>query len=307
MIRMPGRSHGGPLPPLTPEQHELGDRLRAHVRRLAGEIGERNVWEYENLVAAAAWIEEELRSLDFEVRTQSFDAEGRRVRNLEVERRGTGRAGEILVVGAHYDSVLGSPGANDNASGVAALLELARAFSGRPAARTVRFVAFVNEEPPFFQTGQMGSLVYARRARAADERIIAMLSLETIGCYVDDPGSQRYPFPIGLFYPRRGDFIGFVGNIGSRALVRQVVGTFRRHAAFPSQGAAVPGGLVGIGWSDHWAFWQQGYPAVMVTDTALFRYPHYHLHSDTPDRLDYGRLARVVSGLVRVIDELANP
>ena len=132
-----------------------------------------------------------------------------------------------------------------------------------------------------------------------------MLSLETIGCYSDADGSQQYPFPFGLFYPRRGDFVAFVGNFASRALVRQVVASFRRHAAFPSQGVAAPGGIMGIGWSDHWAFWQQGYPAVMVTDTALFRYAHYHLHSDTPDRLDYGRLARVVEGLARAVEELA--
>jgi len=307
MIRMPGRSHTGPLQPLTAEQRDVGLRLRAHVTRLAGEIGERNVWAHENLAAAAGWIEETLRSLGLEVRGQTFEAEGHRVRNLEVERRGAGRADEIVVVGAHYDSVLGSPGANDNASGVAALLELARRFGDQSSARTLRFVAFVNEEPPFFQTAEMGSLVYARRSRAASERVVAMLSLETIGCYADAPGSQQYPFPFGLFYPRRGDFVGFVGNIASRALVGQAIGAFRRHAAFPSEGVAAPGWIGGIGWSDHWGFWQQGYPAVMVTDTAPFRYPHYHLHSDTPDRLDYDRLARVVSGLARVVEELANP
>lgn len=307
MIRMPGRSHSGPLPPLSADQRALGARLRGHVHHLAGEIGERNVWTYGSLTAAAGWIEETLGSLGLDVRSQAFDAEGRRVRNLEVERRGVGRASEIVVVGAHYDSVLGSPGANDNGSGVAALVELARALGDRPAARTLRFVAFVNEEPPFFQTREMGSLVYARRARAADERVVAMLSLETIGCYDDAAGSQQYPFPFGLFYPRRGDFVGFVGNLASRALVREAIGAFRRHAAFPSEGVAAPGGIVGIGWSDHWAFWRQGYRAVMVTDTALFRYPHYHQASDTPDRLDYDRLARVVSGLARVIEELANP
>lgn len=305
MIRMPGRSHVGPLPPFTEEQRRLRDRLRAHVVRLAGDIGERNVWRHDALASAAAYIDGSLRALGYDVISREFEAERRRVRNLEVERGGARRRDEIVVIGAHYDSVLGSPGANDNASGVAALLELARGFVERPLARTLRFVAFVNEEPPFFQTDGMGSLVYARRVRARGDRIIAMLSLETIGCYSDADGSQQYPFPFGLFYPRRGDFVAFVGNFASRALVRQVVASFRRHAAFPSQGVAAPGGIMGIGWSDHWAFWQQGYPAVMVTDTALFRYAHYHLHSDTPDRLDYDRLARVVEGLARAVEELA--
>jgi hypothetical protein len=131
-----------------------------------------------------------------------------------------------------------------------------------------------------------------------------MLSLETIGCYADGPDTQHYPFPFGFFYPRRGDFVAFVGNVRSRELVREVVASFRRHAAMPSEGAAPPGWVVGVGWSDHWAFWQQGYPGVMITDTALFRYPHYHLASDTPERLDYDRLARVVAGLGRVIADL---
>ena len=190
--------------------------------------------------------------------------------------------------------------------GVAGLLALARAWADRKPARTVRFVAFANEEPPFFQTGQMGSLVYARRCRQRRENIVAMMSLETIGCYDAAKGSQRYPFPVGLFYPSRGDFIGFVSNTRNAPLVRRCVAAFRRHAQFPSEGGALPGGLPGIGWSDHWAFWQAGYPAVMVTDTAPFRYPHYHTPQDTPDKLDYTSLARVIAGLDKVLDELAN-
>jgi hypothetical protein len=171
----------------------------------------------------------------------------------------------------------------------------------------VRIVAFVNEEPPFFRTPNMGSLVYARRARARGERILAMLSLETIGWYSDVPGSQQYPLslPLGFIYPTTANFIAFVGNVRSRDLTRRALGSFRRHTAFPSEGAAVPAWIPGIGWSDHWAFWQLGYPAVMVTDTALYRYHHYHTESDTPDKVDYDRLARVVAGLERVVEQLA--
>jgi hypothetical protein len=147
----------------------------------------------------------------------------------------------------------------------------------------------------------MGSVRYARRCRQRDEQIVAMLSLETIGYYSDAPGSQQYPFPFGLLYPSEGNFIGFVGNVSSGDLVRTAIGAFRQHARFPSEGAAVPASIQGVGWSDHWSFWQVGYPGIMVTDTAPFRYPHYHRREDTPDKVDYARMARVVAGLEHVV------
>ncbi|MCI0362486.1 MAG: M28 family peptidase, partial [Phycisphaerales bacterium] len=196
--------------------------------------------------------------------------------------------------------------ANDNGSGVAATLALARAFAESKPDRTLRFVLFANEEPPYFQTENMGSLVYAKRCRERGENTVAMLSLETIGYYSDAPGSQTYPIkPIGWVYPTTGNFIGFVGNYNSRKLVRQAIKSFRAHAQFPSEGGALPGWIPGVGWSDHWAFWQAGYPAIMLTDTAPFRYPHYHSIHDTPDKLDYDRMARVVDGLRPVVADLA--
>jgi hypothetical protein len=305
MIRMPGRSHTGALPPLSDEERALRDRLARHVQALAGDIGERNVWRLDRLRAASGYVQDGFREHGYEVEVQAFDAMGRTVENVAAERRGERRPDEIVVVGAHYDSVAGSPGANDNATGVAALLELARASATRTPARTVRFVAFTNEEPPFFQTDDMGSLHYARRAKARGERIVAMLSIETIGAYSDEPGSQQYPLPFfGALYPDTANFITFVGNVGSRHLVRRAIGAFRADTAFPSQGAAVPGWIPGIGWSDHWAFWQQGYPAIMVTDTALFRYGPYHTMGDVPSQVDYDRMTRVVAGLAAVVDEL---
>ncbi len=168
-------------------------------------------------------------------------------------------------------------------------------------------MAFANEEPPYFQTPAMGSVVYARRCRERGEQVVAMLSLETIGFYSDQPGSQHYPVPFGLLYPSTGDFVGFVGNTASRALVREAIGVFRASARFPSEGVAAPGALPGVGWSDHWAFWQEGYPAVMITDTAPFRNPDYHTRRDTPERLSYAPMARVVAGLERVVEALAGP
>ena len=255
--------------------------------------------------APPEYIEATWQAQGYQVARQSVVAEGKTVYNLEIEFSGGPRRDEIVVVGGHYDSVLGSPGANDNATGTAAVLELARLLAGQQLARTVRFVAFVNEEAPFFQTDAMGSWVYARRSRARGEQIVAMLSIETIGFYSDVVGSQHYPLPFGLFYPHTGNFIGFVGNIASRALVRRSIAAFRQHTPFPSEGVAAPGWMTGIGWSDHWAFWQEGYPGVMVTDTALFRYAPYHTREDTPDQINYERMARVVAGLARVVTALA--
>jgi hypothetical protein len=305
MIGMPGKSFRGPLPPLGERELALRDALRRDVEVLAAEIGERNVPHHPALAAAADFVEQSFTSAGLRVSRQEYRVGDEPCHNLEVEIAGGERAGEIVVVGAHYDSVFGSPGANDNGSGVAATLALAREFAGRKPARTLRFVAFANEEPPYFLSDDMGSLVYAKRCRERAERVVAMLSLETIGYYSDEGSTQQYPAPLSFFYPSTGDFLAFVGNVSSRALVREAIGSFRRHASFPSEGGAVPGDIPGVGWSDHWSFWQQGYPAIMLTDTAPFRYPHYHTRDDTPDKLDYDRLARVVAGLAGVVADLA--
>jgi hypothetical protein len=309
MTGMPGRSHRGLLAPLSGAEQDIRRRLEAHVRVLAGEIGERNVWQPEALAYAARYLEERLRESGYAVAREGFTAAAVDVHNLVVERRGVRRPDEIVVIGAHYDSVMGTPGANDNATGTAALLEIARGLMhAQPAPdRTVRCVFFVNEEPPFYLTGEMGSLVHARLARERGDAIVAMLSIETIGYYTEAERSQHYPFPFGLLYPSQGNFVGFVGNLGSRRLVRRAIGAFRGAAAFPSEGVAAPAFIPGIGWSDHWSFWQHGYPAAMVTDTAVFRYGPYHTRADTPEKVSYDALARVVAGLERVVADLAGP
>jgi Zn-dependent M28 family amino/carboxypeptidase len=305
MMKMPGKSHTGKLPPLTPIEMALRDALQQDVKVLAEDIGRRNYLHYSGLMAAADFLENQMVQAGYRVERQSYSIDQQTYDNLVVEIPGGDRADEIVVIGGHYDSVHLSPAANDNASGAAATLELAKRFADKHPARTLRFVQFVNEEPPFFWTEQMGSLVYAKRCKQRQENIVAMLSLETMGYYSDAVGSQKYPIPLGLIYPLQGNFISFIGNVASGALVRQAIASFRQHTQFPSEGAALPNALPGVGWSDHWAFWQQGYPAVMVTDTAPFRYPHYHTDADTPDKLDYDRLARVVFGLTRVIADLA--
>ncbi len=273
---------------------------------LAGQIGERNVFHHDRLVMAADYIRATLAGAGYEVRLQPYEVAGKICENIEAEVRGENRPDDIIVIGAHYDSVQGSPGANDNASGVAATLALARAFAEATPARTLRFVSFANEEPPLFQTEHMGSRVYAMRSRERGENIVLMLSLETIGYYSDEPGSQHLLFPLNLIYPSTGNFIAFVSNVENGSLVRQLVGSFRQQARFPSEGGALWDLIPGVGWSDHWAFWKEGYPAVMVTDTAPFRYPAYHSPADRPELVQYERMARVVSGLRAVIVEMAN-
>ena len=304
MIRMPGTSFEGPLPALTDAQRATSERLRADVTVLAIDIGERNFRRYEELERAAAFVEASLVESGLAPSRQVYSIDGREYANIEAEIPGRSRASEIVVVGAHYDSALGSPGANDNGTGVAALLELARRMRGQRPARTLRLVAFVNEEMPHFANGTMGSQEYARRARGRGENVVAMLSLETIGYYSDRPGSQQYPFPVGMVYPDRGDFLGFVGNVGSRDLVRRAIAAFRTHTRFPSEGTALPSAVPGVGWSDHASFWEEGYPAIMLTDTAPFRYPHYHTSEDTPDKIDFERTARVVDGIEAITLDL---
>ena len=301
-VKMPGKNISIAAP-LSSAEIKLRDELIADVRILGAEIGERNMARYPQLNAAADFIENSFSRAGLHPRRDTYDLHGRACHNIEAEIRGA--RSEILLIGAHYDSVFESPGANDNGSGVAAMLALARRFAQTPAQCTLRFVAFVNEEPPYFLTEQMGSFVYAGRCKARGDHISAMISLETIGYFSDAPHSQTYPVPgLGVFYPTVGNFIGFVANVHSRALLRRSIAFFRKHAGIPSEGAALPAFIPGVSWSDQWSFWQHGYPGIMVTDTAPFRYPHYHSASDTPDKLDYDRFALVVSGMRNVIEGL---
>lgn len=283
----------------------LAERLRTHVVRLADGIGERNVWRPQALHSAAHYIRDQWQRQGYTVTAQRYSAYEVPSENLEVILAGTERPSEVIVVGAHYDSVRGSPGANDNASGVAGLLEIGRALQAAGRRRTVRLVAFVNEEPPFFYWGEMGSGVYARAARARGDDIRLMISLEMLGAYSDAPGSQGYPPLLRWFYPDRANFIAFVSNLASRHVLRRTVAAFRSVSAFPSESLVAPRIVPGVSWSDQLSFWREGYPALMVTDTAFYRYPHYHTAQDTPDRIDYARMAQVVAGLAKTIALLA--
>lgn len=283
---------------------DLAARLRQHVEQLAGVIGERNIFRPHALAAAAEYIRREWRQQGHSVSAQGYAVGDLWCENLAIEIEGQASGKEIILVGAHYDSIRHSPGADDNASGIATLLELGRSFSLLEPERTLRLVAFVNEEPPFFYWGRMGSGEYARAARARGENIRLMLSLEMLGYFDDAPGSQGYPPLLRYFYPERGNFIAFVANLASRHALQEVVSAFRTRSDFPCEHLATFVWVPGVAWSDQLSFWRVGYPAVMVTDTAFYRNPHYHSTSDTPEKLDYGKMAQVVNGLRDAIVDL---
>lgn len=284
----------------------LETKLKNHVIELSRNIGARNAIRYEALNRAALYIEKMFEQIGFQPESQVYPLEGRDFRNIFVTVPGKNQPEEIIIIGAHYDTVMGTPGADDNASGVAGLLELARFLRDKDPGRTVRFVAFTNEEPPYFRSRNMGSRVYARAARAKGEKIIAMICLEMIGYFSSEKGSQGYPLPLmKTLYPDTADFIAVVGNLGSRSLGKQVARGFRSQTGIDVESLATFEWVPGVDFSDHYSFYKEGYRAVMVTDTAFYRNDHYHMPTDTPNTLDYPSMAHVVRGLRQAVLDLA--
>jgi Zn-dependent M28 family amino/carboxypeptidase len=286
---------------------DLEGRLRMHVVALAKDIGPRSIYTPDKLKATVDYIRNFWQQTGYQVKAQTYKAGGVDCENLAVEIPGKTRPDEIVLVGAHYDTVSFSPGANDNGSAVAALLEISRLLAKSSPGRTLRFVAFANEEPPFFKSRNMGSFVYAKGCRNREENITAMICLETIGYYRNEPKTQKYPFPLSLFYPDTGNFVAVVGNLKSKPLVKTFARSFMEQSDFPVECAAPFGFITGVDWSDHWSFWKMGYQAVMLTDTALFRYPYYHSMHDTHDKLDYESLARVTHGIYGALGRFVLP
>ena len=301
---MPGRSAPRPLPVASPAQEARAAALERDLHRLASDIGERNTRRPKSLHAAGRFIEDELAAVGFTVQRQTYGVDGVECFNIEAEAKGA--SDRVVVIGAHYDSARGSPGANDNGSGVVALLSLARTFAARSDLRNaIGFVFFTNEEPPHFRTEDMGSRRYADRAAATGDPIVAMISLESLGSYSTEPRSQRYPLGFAFLFPEHGDFLAFVGNHDSRELLRASIGAFRRGSSLPSEGAVLSESTLGVDFSDHASFWRHDVAAIMVTDTALMRDDHYHTADDSVEHVDFDRLARAVEGLERVVEELA--
>lgn len=295
------------LPALSDDEADLSRRLQGHVTAIAS--SPHNIDHYPALEAAACYIERQLTEMGYEPTLQAYDTAGWPVRNIAITIEPPG--GEVpppalrpptYLIGAHYDSPGNSPGANDNATGVAALIEIARALARHPPhICRLHVVFFVNEEAPWGKTERMGSLVHARSLVAVGERLDGMIALETLGYFSDDPGTQKFPFPFGLVYPDVGNFVAFVGLPRARSLVRRALRAFRAETRFPSIGGIAPGFVEGIDLSDHWAYDKCGFPAMMITDTAPFRNPHYHTTGDLPHTVDYDSLARITLGLVRML------
>lgn len=305
MMKMPGTSYRGPLPPLNQTEINIRNQLKSHIEYLAGKLGERNIWHKHNLDETEQYISSIFTDIGLQVSEQDYLINSVPVKNIIGEKKGANEPDKIIILGAHYDTVYTSPGADDNASGVAAILVIADLLKNISLPYTIRFVAFCTEEPPFFLSREMGSWQYAKLVKKKQENIIGMFSIESIGYYSTKKHSQRYPLLLGLIYPNTADFIGFIGNLSSRSLVVKSIASFRRQVQFPSEGIAAPRFIPGVSWSDQWSFWKHGYQGVMITGTALYRNPNYHLPSDLPNTLDYDRMARVVFGLTRMTFDLA--
>jgi len=285
---------------------KIEPNLRETVLYLSGEIGERSHGDLEKLSRSAAYIEQRFLSIGCRTERQEFTYRENTYCNIITSVAGVSPDSDgILVVGAHYDTVEGTPGADDNASGIAGLLELARLASKDPFARTVRFVAFTLEEPPTFMTRSMGSYECAKRLREEGVAVSGMISLEMLGYFRDEEASQLYPSSfIRPFFPERGNFISFVGNLSSRKFTRKVKKAFMAASTFPVESLNAPSVIPGVDFSDHRNFWKFGYPAFMVTDTAFYRNPNYHAAGDTADTLDYGKMAAVIAGLYQALRDI---
>ncbi|MCC5914466.1 MAG: M28 family peptidase [Balneolaceae bacterium] len=307
------------IPPFQPDRpqqkpdetmNRLAEQLESDVRILSEKIGERNMNRAGTMDQTVQFLMEELSEAGYEPEEHPYRLSrgrfsGREAVNLSVEVEGETDSDITILIGAHYDSVFGSPGANDNGSGVAVLLALARYFSESTPPLNLRFLFFANEEPPFFKTDDMGSLAYVRDLSPEEqEKIGLMISLDGLGYFDDAPRTQRYPLPgMGLVYPGTADFIGFVTRLRDRKVMKEALLSFRKAELIDAEGAALPGFLPGVDWSDHWSFWQHGIPALLITDTLPFRDPAYHAASDTAERLDYQKMAAVTKGIISMIEE----
>ncbi|MCA9776771.1 MAG: M28 family peptidase [Candidatus Eremiobacteraeota bacterium] len=283
--------------PSAPEFEEIAletsPTLESTVTILSEKIGERNLNHYPKLEQTRDYITRRLKKAGYEVELDEFKVD-QPVYNLVFTKPGNE---EILVIGAHYDSAPITPGANDNGSGVAVLLQLAERLKQVPMERTVRFVFFVNEEPPYFMGESMGSRVYAKRCAERKDKIVGMISLETMGYYSDVEGSQMFP-PGIEGYPNTGNFLAFISEPNSQEFLQECLDHFQ---GLPVESLVAPASIEGVSWSDHASFWEHGFPGVMVTDTAPFRYPHYHRKTDTADQLDYQKLGLAADGLETMI------
>lgn len=291
---------------MASDKNQIEQQLRQHVDRLAGLIGPRTLQKPKMIEATIGYIEGQWSAMGYETSQECFDALGDEATNLIVERPGTKWSEQIVLLGAHYDTVFTTPGADDNASAVAVLLEVGRVLSQYQSKRTIRYVTFACEEPPYFNLDSMGSQYHARQCRLRGDKIIGMLCLEMVGYYSDRDDSQslppRIPKWLKRFFPHRGNFLAAIGNMASWKLCWKFRRGFKRGTGtMPLFSICLPERINEIRLSDNSSFWDQGYPALMLTDTSFLRNPNYHQATDTPDTLDYRRMTEVTLGVASAI------
>jgi len=287
----------------------IGDtrKLHRHIEKLTVEIGSRSVREYDEIEATKGYIVSCLKAFGYVPSFQTFTYSRKRYSNVIASRKGAKLPNETVIIGAHYDTAYGTPGADDNASAVAILLEIARALKDFSPDRTLKLIFFVVEEPPIFRSEQMGSYVYAKEAKSRNENITSMICLEMLGYYTNEKDGQTYPFPImSRFYPSTPNFISVVGNLNSRSLVGKVKNSLRAGSRIPVETLSALSFVIGVDFSDHQSYWKMGYPAVMVTDTDFYRNPNYHTETDTIDTLDFDKMSDLLRGLIQVAKDLTD-
>jgi hypothetical protein len=309
MVKCDENAHGDPLESRkSAELVEIKRALEADVANMQS-LGPRNSVNsetYAKLLECEGWIRQRWQSQGYSVKGQTFQFEGRDYSNLEIELPGRVSPSQIIIISAQYDTLPDSPGANNNGSGVAILLCLSSLLRNHTPDRTLRLVNFVNEEDPFFDTEMMGSYVYAKRSRERHEDVRIMLSLDALGIYTDQPGSQKLSFPFSLIYPNRGNFLSFIGDFRSRKHMGDVTRGFRKGSSFPIEAGVVPKWVKGAAWSDHVSFWKFGYPGIMVTDTGAFRSASHNTKEDTLEKMNFEAMARIVMGMYCSIVEVTS-
>ena len=300
MMKCEGSWPGEPVEKrMKTELIEIKKSLESDIRYLQ-DLGPRNSendTSYKQLRKCEEWIKDRWELQGYFVRKQTFSIKAKEYSNLEIEIKGRKLPSEIIIISAQYDTLPDSPGANNNGSGMAILFQLSQLLRKHTPDRTLRLLNFVNEEDPFFGTEMMGSYQYAKRSQQLREDIKVMLSMDALGIYKDELGSQRLSFPFSLFYPDRGNFLAFIGNLYSRKYMKETTKGFKKGSSFPIQAGVVPEWVKGGAWSDHSSFWKFGYPGIMVTDTGGFRSPFHTTKEDTLEKLNSEAMSRIVFGM----------
>ena len=282
------------------------NNLKRHVKYITDEIGERNVRKSLALHRAAHYIQQQLTMMGYEVEHQAFNTKGVKCENLQATKTGKDHPDDIILICAHYDTSKDCPGANDNASGIAAMLEVARYFTHINPDRSIRFVALANEKPPYTGTEKSGSWIYAHQASQRRDKIRTAIILESLGYYNNANSSQLYPPFMGIFHPRQGNFLAMASNLGSMGAMRKFAKYFKKHSNFRFETMVAQNFLPWVKWNNSNPFWVSGYNAFILSDTTEYRYPFYNSGRDTPEKIDYQCLTFVTQGLMRAVEELAN-